>query len=108
MQSKKEESSREILGFFTNQVDVKKFIKKKTTKTQEADELDEKTQDEFLNPNEFAEIRGSYDDYNMGDLVIVFPNPDQDVPNRAVTFKEAELTFDDILTVMTDEGVSKS
>jgi anoctamin-10 len=29
-----------------------------------------------LNPAEFQEIKNTYDDYNLGDLAIVFPNPD--------------------------------
>jgi len=29
-----------------------------------------------LNKNEFAEIKGNYDDYGLGDLVLIFPNPD--------------------------------
>lgn len=58
-------------------------------------------------------MKGFYDDFNMGDLVIVFQNPDfQDgeglLKDRGVTFREAEDVFDKVLTVMTDEGVSKS
>ena len=53
-------------------MDVKRFFKQNKHK----DEEDDKIQDEFLNPCEFAEIKGFYDDYNYGDLVIQFPNPD--------------------------------
>lgn len=39
---------------------------------------------------------------------MVFQNPDsEECENKAVTFKQAELVFDEVLTVMTDEGVSK-
>lgn len=71
-------------------------------------EQEEITQDEFLNHNEFEEMKGNYDDWGLGDLCLVFPNPDFNCPNKAVTFKQAEKDFDEILTVMTDEGVSKS
>ena len=115
---KKEESMREFLGFYINQVDVKKYQKKKSNnKTLEQklvegfhfDEEDEIVQDDFLNQNEFAEIKGNYDDYGFGDLTIVFPNPDhEDTVDIAVDFKEAENTFDNSLTVLSDEGVSKA
>lgn len=61
-----------------------------------------------MNKNEFAEIKGNYDDYGLGDLVLIFPNPDFEVANKSVSFKDAEKIFDEVLTVMTDEGVSKS
>ena len=99
-----EESLREILGFFVNQVNVKKFLKK----VPKGLDNDDRIQDDFLNPNEFGEIKGAYDDYNIGYLVMVFQNPDHEsVANKPVTFKEAENVIDNILTVM-DEGVSKS
>jgi anoctamin-10 len=87
---------------------VKKFLKKKIAKDLDDDKTEEKTQDEFLNPNEFAEVKGTYDDYNIGDLAVIFQNPDNELcVNRPVLFKEAEKTYDEMLTVMTDE-VSKS
>ena len=92
---------------------MKKFLKqaKPIKGLQTVQEVEEKTQDEFLNPNEFAEIKGAYDDYNVGDIAIIFYNPDNEaciIEQRAVEFKEAEEAFEKILTVMTDEGVSKS
>lgn len=40
--------------------------------------------------------------------MIVFLNPDHvDTQNKAVTFKDAEKVYDEILTIMTNEGVSK-
>lgn len=76
----------------------------------EGDEVEKEEifQDEFLNQNEFAEIKGNYDDFGLGDLVLVFPNPDFNCPNKEVRFHEAEKIFDEVLTVMTDEGVSKT
>ncbi|CAD8105641.1 unnamed protein product [Paramecium primaurelia] len=114
IQNQKEESLREILGFFTNQVDAKKFLKKKTAKDlldkdiNDKEYKEEKIQDEFLNPNEFAEVKGTYDDYNIGDLAIIFQNPDSDnCENKPISFKDAVKIYDEMLTVMTDE-VSKS
>jgi anoctamin-10 len=54
------------------------------------------------------EIKGIYDDYNLGDLIIVFQNPDADgVKNIPITFKEAEKIYDDVLTQKNDD-VSES
>ncbi|CAD8202207.1 unnamed protein product [Paramecium octaurelia] len=109
IQTLKEQSLREILGFFTNQIDVKRFLKnKKKLLSSDDTEESEKYQDEFLNPNEFEEMKHIYEDCNIGDLVIVFPNPDdEDAPAGEVTFLEAEKVFDKFITVITDE-VSKS
>lgn len=49
-----------------------------------------------------------YGDCNIGDLVIVFPNPDdEEALAGEITFLEAEKVFDKFITVITDE-VSKS
>lgn len=64
--------------------------------------------EKYLNPNEFEEIRGAYDDYNLGDLILVFQNPDHDdTPNKPVPYHLAETVIDNILTVL-DENVSKT
>ena len=40
---------------------------------------------------------------------MVFPNPDHpNITNKYVNFREAEKLYDEVLTVMTNEGVSKS
>ncbi|CAD8148836.1 unnamed protein product [Paramecium octaurelia] len=103
IQNHKEESIREILGFYINQVDLKSFMKKKKIFEKVGDLVD-KHQNEFLNPAEFQEIQDIYEDYNIGDLAIVFPNPDYEgYTQKAVTFNEAATIFDEILTVMTEE-----
>ncbi|CAD8200754.1 unnamed protein product [Paramecium pentaurelia] len=109
IQTLKEQSLREILGFFTNQIDVKRFLKnKKKLLSSDDTEQSEKYQDEFLNPNEFQEMKHIYGDCNIGDLVIVFPNPDdEEALAGEITFLEAEKVFDKFITVITDE-VSKS
>ena len=61
-----------------------------------------------MNGMEYSELKGNYDDYSFGDLVLVFPNPDGELKGHGVTFRDAEKHFDEVLTVMTDEGVSKS
>ncbi|CAD8121664.1 unnamed protein product [Paramecium sonneborni] len=109
IQTLKEQSLREILGFFTNQIDVKRFLKnKKKLLSSDDTEEAEKYQDEFLNPNEFQEMKHIYGDCNIGDVVIVFPNPDdEEAQVGEVTFMDAEKVFDKFITVITDE-VSKS
>ena len=57
------------MGHFRNCV-VEKTAKNKKMAQQE--ELDG-----FLNQIEFEELK-NYDDYNTGDLLLVFPNPDND------------------------------
>ncbi|CAD8114697.1 unnamed protein product [Paramecium sonneborni] len=107
MQNKKEENLREILNFYTNQVDARKFLQKMKAVV-DSHQQEKKYQDDFLNPNEYSEMQDIYEDYNMGDLVIVFPNPDGDgVKNPAITYKEAEKFYDETLAQKNDD-VSES
>ncbi|CAK70527.1 unnamed protein product (macronuclear) [Paramecium tetraurelia] len=107
MQNKKEENLREILNFYTNQVDARKFLQKMKAVV-DSNQQEKKYQDDFLNPNEYNEMQDIYEDYNMGDLVIVFPNPDADgVKNPPITYKEAEKFYDETLAQKNDD-VSES
>jgi hypothetical protein len=117
-QNRREESLKEVLGFFINMIDEAKYERSKPRQRKleifrsgggEEINREEVIQNEFLNKNEFSEFKGFYDDLGFGDLVLIFPNPDfEGVANRGVKFKEAEKIFDEILTVMSDDGVSKS
>ena len=92
------------MEFFINNIDESKY-----KPIRENVDENEPVSNDFLNENEFAEIKGNYNDYGLGDLIILFPNPDDDeIENKAIEFREAEKVFDEILTVMTDEGISKS
>lgn len=43
-------------------------------------------------------MKDIYEDYNIGDLVIVFPNPDAEgIKNAPITYKEAEKLYDETL-----------
>lgn len=66
-----------------------------------------------MNGLEFEELK-SYDDFNFSDLILSFPNPDHEKhitlykKNNGIKFKDAEKIFDDMLTVLSDEGSSKA
>lgn len=63
-----------------------RFLRNKRKEINIADGND-KFQDEFLNPNEFQEMKNIYSDCNIGDIVIVFPNPDdEESVQKGVTF----------------------
>jgi hypothetical protein len=59
-----------------------------------------------LEEDEFAELKGKYDDFGLGDLVIVFQNPDYEgkdkVENRGVKFKDAMKVYDTTLSVINE------
>lgn len=92
---------KEILRFFLNHHDFKNYFKKEIkTKPKKLvilpgqpvdEEPEEITHTEFLNPVEYKELKGMYDDLNFGEFCMQFINPDEEVyTDRPVTLEEAE------------------
>ena len=71
------------MGYFRNQI-IDKDNKGSRQAQMQSDMLDG-----FLNQAEFEEIKRNYDDFNLGDVVIEFPNPDNKnaCPNKDITYK---------------------
>lgn len=61
-------------------------------------EINENFYDEtdYLTEVELTEIRNNYQKFELGDYLLVFPNPDQIKKNRPVTYKEALGVFDQV------------
>ncbi|KRX07124.1 hypothetical protein PPERSA_09338 [Pseudocohnilembus persalinus] len=101
--SKREDEILELMQNFRNNIIEKnpKIIKRNATKQ---DQLEG-----FLSGAEFEELQQYYNDYNIADLVIEFPNPDQQglLKNEPIKFEEAEKIFDNMLTVIGRDGQSK-
>lgn len=96
---------KNVIGFFVNQIDEFRYSKKPPKlkpfdKVQKDDDDIEIFKHDFLNENEFEEIKNVYSDFGMGDLVLVFPNPDAEgVANKAINFKTALNIYEDMLNV---------
>lgn len=69
--------------------------------------------DFFLNKFEFEEMQRNYNDYNLGDFLLIFPNPDKPdylkaFPKPGFTrFSEAEAVYDNYLRVLSKDGFTK-
>ncbi|CAD8122625.1 unnamed protein product [Paramecium sonneborni] len=114
IKNQKEKLLREILGLYKNQVDAKRLLKKKTAKDNIDKDINDKEYKEEKNisqvsqSNEFTKVKGTYDDYNIGDLAVIFYNLDTDnCENKPISFKDAVKIYNEVLTIITDE-VSKS
>ena len=66
--------------------------------------------DYFLNTFEFEEMHRNYNDYGIGDLLLIFPNPDKTDYQKAfskpafIKFSDAEAVFDNNLRVIQENG----
>lgn len=66
--------------------------------------------DHFLNKFEMDEMQRNYNDYNIGDLLLVFHNPDKTDHAKAfskppfIRFADAETVFDSYLRVLSENG----
>lgn len=55
-------------------------------------------------------MQRNYNDYNLGDLLLVFPNPDKPDHAKAfskpafIRFTDAEFVFDNYLKVLSENG----
>lgn len=80
------------------------------TQTFKRQEEEKNLVDYFLNKFEFDEIKRNYNDYNIGDILLVFPNPDQENFAKVfskpafIRFQDAELVFDSHLRVISENG----
>lgn len=70
------------MKFIMNAHDPKDFTKQEEVKKVKNDDLSFTEQPEiirktaFLNTAEYQELKDQYSDYNMGEYVLKFPNPD--------------------------------
>ncbi|CAD8205990.1 unnamed protein product [Paramecium pentaurelia] len=92
--------------------DAKPIIKKKQdfTVDPEEEEQEEKIdRTDFLSTAEYQELLDVYSDYNIGELVLKFPNPDwEKMVDRPVDIKEADKVFSSQLAISAEGGVPQS
>ena len=107
MKENAQNEGKQLLFYFKNQLsELNPLLLKKRT-VLEFEKKGNKLK-EFLSTNEILEIKRFYSDYNLGDAMLVFDNPDEVKSQKGISLKEALIIFDKCLSVVTSDPGSKT